>query len=169
MGGSFENWWCANNGHLVKLGLGSTYYEGLVLSMLLDYAADPAVWIEIASRRWLSVHLVAGCTPWAVARQTLPMTGLGNLPATVFSHLHRAAKMSSEWLPAPRADSATSHGSAQRGDSRSGYNKKGTDAAPSKSKDAPVAAAGKGKKNRQHRGSEEGAGASTNVASAGAP
>jgi hypothetical protein len=93
-GGSFEHWWSARQPQIMSRGA-SVYYEGLLLSLILDYRHRPEVWIEMAARRWMTLHLISSGLSWQEATAFLPLTSRGGLPSSLLFSAQRFAKANS--------------------------------------------------------------------------
>jgi hypothetical protein len=168
---TFESYWTSHASGLLKSSQVSAYYEGLCLSLLLDHSGDPAVWMQLAARRWVSLNLVAdGCT-WDTARGLLPMTGLGNLPASLMTELYKAAKSRSDFMPKKQSNQSSFRGGLQDYNRVNANSKSGNGGTGAAAKPKKEAAAGSDKKNkgkRPQRGSAGGPGASASANAAGA-
>ena len=125
MGGSLEQHWTSHYSGLLRSSQAPLYYEGLVLSMLLDHKNDPHIWTQVAARRWTSCTLAADGHPWLAARYLLPMTGAGNLSATLLESLYRHAQSRSNQslLPHSSGGGVPAYNS-QRGDARANSRKR---------------------------------------------
>lgn len=174
----FESYWTAHAATLLKSSQVGSYYEGLCLSLLLDSAADPAVWMQVAARRWVSLNLVADGVSWDTARGLLPMTGMGNIPASLMTELFKAAKMRNDIMPKRQSAYPSSSRNGQSDNNRgknnnhsnnnNNNNKNGHGGAGGSARsNEAVASAKKDKNKRSRRNSVGGAGAPADAASAG--
>jgi hypothetical protein len=158
---TFEQWWAAHASHIKKT-MSSVYYEGLVLSLLLDNRDDVRVWAQLAARRWYTLRLVANGQQWNLARGLLPLDGMGGMPTSLLYELQKFEKSQSELRP--RTASSRSGEGGQRGGKQGGSKKKkgvrsGNGSAPGSDDEKDTATSGGGR-SRQRRGSGSGAGAS---------
>jgi hypothetical protein len=154
-GMSFEQWWSARASH-IKTVSSSVYYEGLVLSLLLDHMDDPDVWTQVAARRWLTLNLVANTKMrWDQARGLLPLGGVGGMPTNYVYELQRFAKSQQE-LSISMSSASSFRGRGGRGRGRGLRRAGGT----MPSQEVVDASSGRGRR----RSSASGAGASREIA-----
>lgn len=88
---SYQLFWSSREATITDKKL---YYEGLVLSMLLDAADNSRLLLEIASRRWLSLSLVATGWDWGSAQAWLPLARTNGVTARQLQLMGRFAKAS---------------------------------------------------------------------------
>lgn len=155
---TFEQWWAAHASHIKKT-MSSVYYEGLVLSLLLDNRDDVLVWAQLAARRWYTLRLVANGQQWNLARGLLPLDGMGGMPTSLLYELQKFEKSQSELRS--RAPSFGGGGGDQRGGKRGSGKKKGGrsgNGSTAGTDDEKDNTASGGSRSRQRRGSGSGAG-----------
>ena len=87
---SYRQYWSSHESAISDRRL---YYEGLVLSMLLDSAHDIPLLLEMASRRWLTLYLVSmGSSDWNSAQAFLPLATASGVTALQLLHMAKFAK-----------------------------------------------------------------------------
>jgi hypothetical protein len=82
------------------------YYEGLVLSLLLDYSDDTQVWRELAARRLYTLWLVHNGSQWSEAQAWLPMS-TGNVSVVEQRAMRQYQALSRPAFPRPTSDRYT--------------------------------------------------------------
>ena len=111
---SFHSFWSSKRAMLTGAN-SSLYYEGLVLSVLLDYSEDPEVWKELAARRWIGLWAVANGTPWKAAEAFLPLTVTQGLTARQFGIMNKFSAFQSQSRSSASTTSSSSSSSPSRG------------------------------------------------------
>ena len=170
-GGSFEQWWLARSSHIKYVSV-SSYYEGLLLALLLDHRADPAVWMELAARRWLTLNLVVNHSfQWQQARSLLPLSGVSCMGTDIVYEMQRYSKTQQDLFPATTRSAYSGRGKADSkpaGGAKGGQKDKrgGSSSSSGAGATGAAAASGTGGGPTQRRNSTGGAGAS-NTAGAG--
>lgn len=181
---SYQLYWSS---HLGSIGDKKLFYEGNVLSLLLDAgsAGNLPLLLEVAARRWLSLYLVAAGMDWSSAQAWLPMARADGVTARQM-HLmgrfakanalpsHRAAAYSASTSDTYRGSSSRRGRASSRSPARSRSNSRGrgsgTSGSGSNSGTGSVPGASssrKGKSNGKHRkGSGAGGNRSSDVPSA---
>ena len=165
-GGSFEQWWLARSSHIKYVSVAS-YYEGLLLALLLDHRDDPAVWMELAARRWLTLNLVVNHNfQWQQARSLLPLSGVSCMGTDIVYEMQRYSKTQQDLFPTPTRFAYSGRGkgdSKPAGGAKGGQkDKRGGSGGGSNAGATGVAAAsGIGGGSTQRRNSTGGAGASS--------
>jgi hypothetical protein len=159
---SFEQWWSARSSHIRSVST-AVYYEGLVLSLLLDYANDPEVWTQLAARRWCSLNVVAnGGLQWSQARGLLPLASVGSMPTSCVYELQKYARSQQELYASSTRPASNARGKGAGkgagGKAREEKGKGGGSTAPS-SEEGAEATAGGSRGSKQRRNSASGAGA----------
>lgn len=115
---SYQLFWSSREATITDKKL---YYEGLVLSMLLDAADNSRLLLEIASRRWLSLSLVAAGWDWGSAQAWLPLARTNGVTARQLQLMGRFAKATTHPARPAATSAATSYSkgsSYQRSSSR---------------------------------------------------
>ena len=111
--GRTEQWWAAREAEICRLqGGAALFYEGLVLSLLLDHRDDPEVWVELAARRWLSCQLATRGLRWDAARALLPLNTRAGMPADVMNSVQRYASSQQQMNASYGSPPAYSHSSS---------------------------------------------------------
>ena len=162
-GGSFEQWWLARSSHIKHASVAS-YYEGLLLSLLLDQSDDPAVWKELAARRWLTINLVANHSfQWGQARSLLPLSGVSCMSTDLVYEMQRYVKSQQDLFPTANRSAFSGRGkgdSKPAGGAKGGQKGRGGSGGGSTDTTGAATAAGSGGGATQRRNSTGGAGAS---------
>jgi hypothetical protein len=83
---SYSAFWTSHKDTIKDMRL---FYEGHVLSMLLDNITDVELVTELAARRWFSLWLVANGRDWSEAQAFLP---LSSTPGLTAKQLHLVRK-----------------------------------------------------------------------------
>ena len=150
-GGSFEQWWQARAPSMRREGKGNQYYEGLVLSLILDNLDRPDVLAQIAARRWCVLNsTVTHNLSWDMAKALLPMSSAGAISTSMVYDMQKFAKAQKEMR-------AAMYNTAERGSSGS-YNSTGGAGGRRKSKNEREAdkKSGSGRENEAQSGSRKG-------------
>ena len=110
-GGSFEQWWQARAPSMRREGKSNQYYEGLVLSLILDNLDRLDVLAQIAARRWCVLNsTVTHNLSWDMAKALLPMSSAGAISTSLVYDMQKFAKAQKEMR-------ATMYNTAERGSS----------------------------------------------------
>jgi hypothetical protein len=100
---SFHQFWSSRHDIMKAANLHTLYYEGLVLSAILDHSDDLEKWRELASRRWFCLWNVANGQSWGAAQALLPLTMTQGLTAR---QQHIMNKFQSKSRPAATSSSS---------------------------------------------------------------
>ena len=95
---SYEHYWSSQYEH--SMGSKPLYYEGMLLSLILDHKDNPLIWQELAVRRWCTLQFAANkggtAEAWEFGRGFLPMSASADIPAHWMVALGKFAKRQSE-------------------------------------------------------------------------
>ena len=104
---SFHSWWTA---HKDLIANSRVYFEGLVLSVILDHADQPEVWQELAARRWFCLWLVSQSMDWDAAQAFLPLTMTQGLTALQQQLIARYTRLQTNSRPTSSSASSSYRG-----------------------------------------------------------
>ena len=157
---SYEHYWSSQYEH--SMGSKPLYYEGMLLSLILDHKDNPLIWQELAVRRWCTLQFAANkggtAEAWEFGRGFLPMSASAGIPAHWMGALGKSAKRQSELNPRR----FTSHyGRGRKGGvgGGGGSGKKRSESGANSSAEGKPATSGAAK-GMQRRNSTSGAGSS---------
>jgi hypothetical protein len=152
---SYQSFWASRETSMEK----RLYYEGLVLSMLLDLAANPSLLLEVAARRWLTLSLVASGCDWASAQAWLPLSRTNGVTARQVHLMGRFARatavpgrLSSSTAPASYKTSSSKRQSSRRSHGTSSARERSTSRGRA-GRDTPGSGGGGGSSNGSSNGS----------------
>jgi hypothetical protein len=104
---SYQLYWSSRES---AIGDKKLYYEGLVLSMVLDAAGDTRLLLEVAARRWLTLSAVAlGNRDWASAQAFLPLNRSNGLTARQIQLMEKYGRSSGHPVRSSSSSSSSSN------------------------------------------------------------
>jgi hypothetical protein len=122
--GNFITYWTALFNGLGDRRDPRTFYEGQVLSMLLDSIHDPDFVGEVAARRWMTLHSVASGVQWAASEAILPLSAAPGFTARQQAAMQRYGRATDRAPQRPFSNFSRSHagggGSRARGGAAAG-------------------------------------------------
>ena len=164
---SFEQWWLARSSQIKGVS-SAVYYEGLLLSLLLDYMDQPHVWQQLAARRWYILNLVSNRNmQWSQARGLLPLTAVGSMSTNVLYELQRYEKSQKDLYPSSSTRGKADGKGASGGNSKAGQRGKGGSNNTATSGEGAVSAANASRAPSSRRSNEGGAGAASAASASG--